>query len=475
MLKHIREIRMPKLTTPVMILASAILLNSPAFFNGFPLVAGDTAAYIVDARNFLLFFTINWARPIFYSIFILPLHLTLSVWPIVLVQGVIVAHLLFITLRVINQKQPRSFVIVILILTVCTSLPWLVGQIMADVFTGIVILGLFLLSFGLDRLTRLEKIYIFFLTAGAISVHSSHIPLALGLVIVTVGLQGFLRWHGWRRMKKLALLIGPIMIATSALLAVNIAAVGQITLSPGSPLFLLARLIEDGTARMYLDETCPEKGYVLCSYRDELSSSWHFLWSKDSPLKKAGGPWKLRAEASEIVRGSLRAYPVQQLHKSLHNFFHQFVSISTGASLRPRLEGDHTNRVILTVFGPSVHARYVTSRQNTQKLPIGPVAWLHNTAVIVSIPILVFLFVLFARRKEPLYVSLFILILFGLMANAFIVGALSFVYSRLQSRVIWLVVFYATVGSFQILRDSSLSHSSMPGGGETGVPMRTGF
>jgi hypothetical protein len=37
------------------------------------------------------------------------------------------------------------------------------------------------------------------------------------------------------------------------------------------------------------------------------------------------------------------------------------------------------------------------------------------------------------------------------------------------------VVFYATVGSFQILRDSSLSHSSMPGGGETGVPMRTGF
>ncbi len=452
---------MPKLTMPVMILASTILLNSPAFFNGFPLVAGDTAAYIVDAPKFLLFFTINWARPVFYSIFILPLHLTLSVWPIVLVQGLIVAHLLFITLRVISQKQRESFLIVILILTVCTSLPWLVGQIMADVFTGIVILGLFLLSFGLDRLTRLEIVYIFFLTTGAISFHSSHVPLALGLVIVTVGLQGLLRWHGWCRMKKLALLIGPIMLATSALLAVNIAAVGQITLSPGGPLFLLARLIEDGTARMYLDATCPEKGYVLCSYRDELSSSWHFLWSKDSPLPKAGGPWELRAEASEIVWGSLRAYPVQQLHKSLHNFFQQFVSISTGASLRPRLEGDHTNRVIQTVFGPSVHARYVTSRQNTQKLPIVAVEWLHNTAVVVSIPIVVFLFVIFIRRKEPLYVSLFILILFGLIANAFIVGALSFVYSRLQSRVIWLVVFYATVGSLQMLRDSSLSHRPM--------------
>ena len=271
--ESITPTHMPKSAMVVLILASTILLVSLAFFNGFPLVLGDTGAYIIDAPRFLKFFTINWARPVFYSIFILPLHLKLSVWPIVLVQGLIVAHLLFITLHVTNQKQQVSFVsflVVILILTVCTSLPWLVGQIMADVFTGIVILGLFLLGFGLDRLTKLEIVYIFFLTAGAISFHLSHVPLALGLVIVTIALQVLLRWHDWFRVKKLALLIGPIMLATSALLAVNIAGSGQVTLSPGSPVFLLARLIEDGTARMYLDETCPEKGYALCPYRDEL-------------------------------------------------------------------------------------------------------------------------------------------------------------------------------------------------------------
>jgi hypothetical protein len=456
---------MPKLAMAVMIVASTILLTSLAFYNGFPFVAGDTAAYISDGLKFPKF-EINWARPAFYSIFILPLHLKLSVWPIVLAQGLIVAHLLFITLRVISQKQLLSFLIVILILTVCTSLPWFVGQIMVDVFTSIVILGVFLLGFGLDRLTKLEMVYIFLLTTGAISFHLSHVPLALGLVIVTVALQILLGWRDWFRVKKLALLTGPIMLATSALLAVNLAKSGEVTLSPGSPIALLARLIEDGTAKMYLDQTCPEKEYALCPYRHELSSENNFLWREDSPLQKAGGAWKLRAEASEIVRGSLRAYPIQQLHKSLHNFFKQFVSFSISANLRPWLEGSKPNRVIQEVFGSSVHAFYVASKQNTGKLPIYTAKRLHKIAIVVSIPIFVFLFVIFVRRKESLYVSLFILILFGLIGNAFITGVLSGVSTRYQSRVVWLVVFCAVVGSLRKLKDYSLFCGSITEGGK---------
>ena len=161
------------------------------------------------------------------------------------------------------------------------------------------------------------------------------------------------------------------------------------------------------------------------------ATSWapsrHFLWNKNSPLKKAGGAWKLRAEASEIIWGSLRAYPIQQLNKSLHNFFEQFVSFSTGSNLIPRLEGSYTNRVIQDVFGSSVHARYMVSRQNVGKLPISTAKWVHNITIIVSIPIVVFLFIIFVRRKESLYVSLFILILFGLIGNAFITGVFSVV------------------------------------------------
>jgi hypothetical protein len=472
----IAPIHMPKLLMAIMLVASTILLTSLACFNGFPLVTGDTGAYIIDALGFLNSFRINWARPVFYSLFILPLHLRLSVWPIVFAQGLIVAHLLFITLRVTNQKQQVpsvSFFVVILILTMCTSLPWFIGQIMADVFTGIVILGLFLLGFSLDRLTRLEIVYIFFLTTGAISFHYSHIPLAFGLVVVTVALQLLLHWHDWFRVKKLSLLIGPIMLAASALMALNIVGSRQITLSLGSPIFLLARLIEDGTARMYLDEACPEREYALCPYRDELSFSWRFLWGQDSTLKKAGGAWKLRAEASQIVWGSLRAYPVQQLHKSLQNFSKQFVSFSTGAGLEPRLEGSHTNTVILNVFGPSVHAHYVASRQNTGKLPIVTAEWLHNITIVLSIPVVVFLFVYFSRRKEFLYVSFFTLILFGLIGNAFITGALSVVYSRYQSRVIWLIVFYAIVGSLQMLRGYSLPPQPYTRRWKTGGSIKT--
>ena len=67
--------------TVTMILASTVLLTSLAFFNGFPLVLGDTGAYIADAPRFLKSLTINWARPVFYSIFILPLHMKFIMYP----------------------------------------------------------------------------------------------------------------------------------------------------------------------------------------------------------------------------------------------------------------------------------------------------------------------------------------------------------------------------------------------------------
>jgi hypothetical protein len=452
---NIAPVHMPPSAT-VAIVTAAIMLSSAAFFNGFPLVLGDTGAYILDAPRFLKNFTINWTHPVFYSLFILPLHLNVSLWPVVLAQGLILAHLLFITLRVI-EKEPVSFVsflVLVLILTVCTNLPWVTGQIMADAFTAVVILGLFLLGFGLDRLTRRETVYIFVLTTGAISFHFSHFSLACGLVIVTLALQVLLKWQDRLRVK-VALLIGPIILATSALLAANIVGTGQVTLSPGSPVLLLARLIEDGTAKIYLNETCPEKQYALCPYRAQLTDGWHFLWSDNAPLNKAGGAWQLRAEASEIIWSSLRAHPAEQLDKSLHNFFEQFVSFSTGDNLNPRSEG-HSSRVIQNAFGPSVHARFVASKQNTGKLPIATAKWLHNIVIMAAIPIVVFLFVIFVRRKESLYVSLFILILFGLIGNAFITGVLSTVVSnRFQSRVIWLVIFYGIVGALRVLRDAS--------------------
>jgi len=62
----------------------------------------------------------------------------------------------------------------------------LARQILPDVASPIVILGIFLLAFCGKRLSRAEQIYLFLLTTLAIATHLSHIPIAIGLVVGSV-------------------------------------------------------------------------------------------------------------------------------------------------------------------------------------------------------------------------------------------------------------------------------------------------
>jgi len=48
-------------------------------FNGYPLVFSDTGTYLSQAVHHYL----GWDRPVFYSLFLLPLHLTLTTWPVI--------------------------------------------------------------------------------------------------------------------------------------------------------------------------------------------------------------------------------------------------------------------------------------------------------------------------------------------------------------------------------------------------------
>ena len=81
---------------------------------------------------------------IFYSIAILPLHWGISFWPIVFIQGALIAHFLYLTARYVMPFQPRKLDLITIIaaLSIFSSFPWITGEIMPDVFTPIVLLGI---------------------------------------------------------------------------------------------------------------------------------------------------------------------------------------------------------------------------------------------------------------------------------------------------------------------------------------------
>src|SRR5437764_14354857 len=69
------------------ILISAALLLWPAVLNGYPLLFGDSGVYLGDGIHLHM----SWPRPLFYGLFMLPLHLKLTVWPVLGVQALLTA------------------------------------------------------------------------------------------------------------------------------------------------------------------------------------------------------------------------------------------------------------------------------------------------------------------------------------------------------------------------------------------------
>ncbi len=80
--------------------AAAALLLWPALWNGYPIVFADTGTYLSQAINHYA----GWDRPVFYSLFMLPLHATVTLWPVVVVQALLTAWVLWLVCRVLVPR-----------------------------------------------------------------------------------------------------------------------------------------------------------------------------------------------------------------------------------------------------------------------------------------------------------------------------------------------------------------------------------
>jgi hypothetical protein len=156
--------------------AAAALLLWPALWNGYPIVFADTGTYLSQAIHRYA----GWDRPVFYSLFMLPLHATVTVWPVVAAQALLTAAALRFACRIVAPSlSGRAFVILAAGLAAFTSLPWLVSELMPDLFTPLTVLAIALLASG--RLSRPESWVLLPLTAFMISTQQSSVPLALAL------------------------------------------------------------------------------------------------------------------------------------------------------------------------------------------------------------------------------------------------------------------------------------------------------
>jgi hypothetical protein len=345
---------------------AVLMLLWPAIYNGAPLVFSDTIAYAAaPARREVP----DFISP-YYGLFIYPLHLQTSLWPVVIAQAVMISHLLRLTTRAVLGESASNVTLLSIVGGLClfTGLPWFTSQIMPDVFTGVVALGIFLLAFARTDLSRATCLYLIALTTVAICVHLSHVPLAL----LSFALAGLISWRFCgTSVRGLTASAIPVVLGPMLLILFSAATSGQIAFAKNGNVFLLAKLMAEGPAYSYLESACPEQGYRLCPFLPDMrgKSADELKWSGSSPLRLAGSTDQLEVEAREIVLHAILLAPGQLFAQALLDVGRQLTRFQIGDALDAnyaRMTVQHLNEV----FGPAAAASVASSKQAEGDLPL---------------------------------------------------------------------------------------------------------
>jgi len=430
------------------VLAGALLLIWPAFFNGYPLLFSDSGGFLHQTLGPLML----WDKPYIYGPFLHAFHWRISLWGPVVAQGLILSHLLWLTQRVLSgDAAPLRHIGLCAFAALATAAPFSAALLMPDIFAPIVVLGLFLLGFSAAALTRFERAYLVALVALGIAAHLAHLPLALGLC----GVALLLRF--WRYPVRLWAMALPVVLALAVVMITNAIGHGRFALSPYGSVFMLARLQEDGPATALIKARCPDSGWYLCAFTHRLPMPANdFLWAPESPVNRdaAGKPrflggMMLAPEAGQIVAETLRADPLGVARAMLGNALVQLGSFGIGDTLddahftiaiRPRIEQGFSAREV----GAFDHARQVRGLLKDALTPLNP---FHLLVVLLSLPILAWA----AWRGQGLALALTLFLFAAVLGNALICGGLSAPHPRYGARIMWLLPVAALLCSLGIM------------------------
>ena len=409
------------------ILAGAAMLVWPALVNGYPIVFSDTAA--LEAMGIEP--NMGWDKPWAYGPLTLLLHWRISLWGVAAGQALAVSGVLWLVARVAGSGDAWRFMALCALLAVGSAAPWFVPFVMPDIFAPLVVLCMFLIGWG--RFGRPGTAAIVLLAGIGIAVHLAHLILAAGCLLAILVL----------RPRRLLLGAAPLVLALAWLVGANVAGNGVFGVSPYGSVFALARLQADGPAADYIHGVCPQAGYRLCAWSDRLPmNSDAFLWSPDGPVwDDKFGPILFAPEASRIVAATLRHEPLAALRAAMANTVRQLVAVRVGDTIGPWYLNETVHLLLSTYFPAAELHRFEAARQ------------VHDTLAAIAAPLAPMRLALLALgaagsllvaplawRRNPALAGLAVIVLVGLLANAFSTGALSGPHDRYAARIAWLAL-----------------------------------
>jgi hypothetical protein len=409
--------------------AAMLLLLAPALWNRFPFLQYDTGGYL--ARWFEGYLVPS--RSTVYGLFAVA-GWPLDFWPEVVLQAAAAVWVLALVLRAHGFGERRFALLgTVAVLTVATSLPWIAGILLTDIFAGTGVLALHLILFAPETLHRYERMALVAFVGFATATHSATFAVLLGIVAAAAILR--LRYREAVTAAAIWRGTGAIMLGVAMLLTANFALSGRLAWTPGGYGIVFARMLQDGIVTRYLDDHCPERKLKLCPYRHKLPASADmFLWS-DGPFDDLGRFDGLGDEMRTIVLESLVDYPVAQVEAAVADTAEQLVLIESGEGVVASIW--HTYGIIER-YMPGIAPAMRAARQQHGEVSFHALNALHMPIALLSMLALPFMILLGRRGEFADLGRLAATVAVAILINAAVCGALSNPHNRYGARLVWI-------------------------------------
>jgi hypothetical protein len=438
-------------------LAAVLTLLAPALWNGFPLLQYDTGGYL--ARWFEGYLVPS--RSVVYGLFVAA-GWPLDFWPVVALQAAATVWILALLLRAYGfGERPWTLLATVVGLSLTTTLPWIVGILLTDIFAGLAVIALHLLVLRANAVGRHERIALVVFVAFAGATHSATFLVLMGLV--AAALLASLIDH--RVVAPRAAVRAAVAVALAAvmLLAANFAVSKRLAWTPGGYGIVFARMLQDGIVARYLDAHCAERPFKLCPYRHDLPATADaFLWS-DGPFNKLGRFDGLGEEMRAIVLDSLAEYPALQLKAALAAAGKQLVSVATGEGVLTTIW--HTYG-IMERYTPAVVPAMRAARQQHGELHFEAINAIQVPLALAAMALMPVLVILGFRQRPFADLGLLAAtVTLAILGNAIVCGVLSNAHDRYGARLAWvplLVSALALLRRQRIAEETARSAIALP-------------
>lgn len=393
-------------------------------------------------------------RSVIYAVILAAFAKTGLVWLAVVFQAVVlVATTWLIVAKAIQLFGLQCSAIRITAMSLFAaslgSAGFYIAFLMPDIFAPVLLLSMAAIVALAPVLRFWSNIALLVLGIGAVVVHPSHLVIAVIMlpICLLVGLV-FRTGQLWRSIFLLALMPA-VGIAQLTLLSIAVerATDDDLVYLP----FVTARLISDGPGLTFLDQVCPNVDWATCALRAKLVrkeqlSPEKILFSKseetgsfallDPSLRKS-----ISKEQSDFFRAVVLGQPIAVLRAAWGNTVEQLCLMSISMTIANSKMTESANRI---------YPDFPKSLGAGRLIADGP-GWVdyltraHQALYQLSIMVILGL-ILVPQSRVPANLRAFaVVILLGIVANAFVTGAISQPADRYGARVAFLFPMLAVL------------------------------